>query len=53
MVFDVQWSWRPQAHQNMEDIEEDVGTANNVPLKKEKKMSLIWIKMCPQEKKIK
>ena len=50
MILDVWQSWRSQVHPNMEDIEENVGAANKVPLKKEKKMCLIWIKMCQQEK---
>ena len=32
---------RSQVHQNKEDIEEDVGTANNVLTEKEKNMRLM------------
>ena len=44
MIFNVWGSWRSQVHQNKEDIEEDVGTANNMQNEKEKKMRLMWMK---------
>ena len=44
MIFVVWRPWRLQVHQNKEDIEEDVGTANNMQTGKEKKMRLMWMK---------
>ena len=44
MIFNVWRSWRSQVQQNKEDIEEDVGAANNVQTEKEKKMRLMWMK---------
>ena len=44
MIFDVWRSSRSRVHQNKEDIEENVGTANNMQTEKEKKMRSMWMK---------